>query len=87
LIEGEVGAVHCAAKHGFSKQTRETIRLLAGLGVEGDAHCGVQVRHRYLVKKNPKAANLTQVHLIEAERLEELAARDLRSLRERLARM
>ncbi len=47
--------------------------LLAGLGVEGDAHAGAKVKHRYLVKKNPDAPNLAQVHLLHAELFVELA--------------
>ncbi|WP_245561992.1 hypothetical protein [Lamprocystis purpurea] len=43
-------AVAANARHGFSKQTRPSIRLLAGLGVEGDAHCGVADRHRFHVR-------------------------------------
>ncbi len=70
---GEVAAVNASPVHGFSKQGRESIRLLAGLGVEGDAHAGESTRHRYLVKKDPGRRNLTQVHLIHAELFEELA--------------
>ena len=72
-MTGVVAGVSRSARHTFSKESVAEINLLAGLGVEGDAHCGATVRHRYLVKKDPTAANLTQVHLIAAERLEELA--------------
>jgi MOSC domain-containing protein YiiM len=41
--------------------------LTAGLGVEGDAHYGRFVRHRYLARRNPKAPNLRQVHLVSIE--------------------
>jgi hypothetical protein len=41
--------------------------LSAGLGVDGDAHCGVTVKHRSRVARNPAAPNLRQVHLIPAE--------------------
>ncbi|WBM80832.1 MOSC domain-containing protein [Cryobacterium breve] len=61
--------------HRFSKPAASRIRLLEGLGVEGDAHAGVTVRHRYHVKKDPTAPNLTQVHLIPAELFDELAHR------------
>ncbi|WP_406300631.1 MOSC domain-containing protein [Embleya sp. NBC_00888] len=51
----------------------ESIRLLAGLGVEGDAHLGVTVQHRSRVAADPTQPNLRQVHLIHAELFEELA--------------
>ncbi len=59
--------------HGFSKETRPSIRLLAGLGVEGDAHQGVTVKHRSRVAVDPTQPNLRQVHLIHAELFDELA--------------
>lgn len=60
--------------HRFSKAVVPAIRLIAGLGVEGDAHAGVKVKHRSRVRENPDAPNLRQVHLIHAELLEEVAA-------------
>ncbi|RAY11449.1 MOSC domain-containing protein [Actinomadura craniellae] len=48
------------------------IRLLAGLGVEGDAHLGATVKHRSRVARDPSQPNLRQVHLIHAELFEEL---------------
>jgi hypothetical protein len=35
--------------------------------VEGDAHAGALVRHRYLARRQPRLANLRQVHLIPSE--------------------
>lgn len=61
--------------HTFSKPVRDSIRLLAGLGVEGDAHLGVTVKHRSRVRQDPTQPNLRQVHLIHAELLEELRAK------------
>jgi MOSC domain-containing protein YiiM len=58
--------------HRFGKPCRGSIRLLAGLGVEGDAHCGRTVRHRSRVARDPTQPNLRQVHLIHAELHEEL---------------
>lgn len=60
-------------EHRFSKQPRDYLRLIAGIGVEGDAHAGVTVKHRSRVAKDPAAANLRQVHLIHAELFDELA--------------
>lgn len=73
-MTASVVAVSCAATHEFSKPLRSSIRLLAGLGVEGDAHLGVTVKHRSRVKRNPDAPNLRQVHLIHAELFDELRA-------------
>ncbi len=70
-----VTAVSCSASHAFSKPNRTGIRLVAGLGVEGDAHAGRTVRHRSRVAKDPTQPNLRQVHLIHAELHEELRAR------------
>jgi MOSC domain-containing protein YiiM len=71
-----VVAVSCDAGHSFSKPVAgHGIVLLAGLGVEGDAHCGETVKHRSRVAVDPAQPNLRQVHLIHAELLDELAAK------------
>ncbi len=70
-----VVAVHRAQDHEFSKQTVESIALLAGLGVEGDAHMGARVKHRSRVAKDPTQPNLRQVHLIASELLDEVNAK------------
>ena len=59
----------------MSKPNEASIRLLAGLGVEGDAHLGETVKHRSRVKRDPSQPNLRQVHLIHAELHDELRAR------------
>lgn len=69
-----VVAVARDGEHRFSKQTVAGIRLLAGLGVEGDAHCGVRVQHRSRVRRDPRQPNLRQVHLVHAELFDEVAA-------------
>lgn len=69
-----VRAVHVSTLHSFSKFTEPAIRLVAGLGVEGDAHSGTTVQHRSRVARNPSAPNLRQVHLIHAELFDELMA-------------
>lgn len=71
---GIVTAVSRSATHTFSKPNEERIRLLAGLGVEGDAHLGETVKHRSRVASDPTQANLRQVHLIHAELHDELRA-------------
>jgi hypothetical protein len=65
-------AVSRDAGHRFSKVNQDSIRLLAGLGVEGDAHLGVTVQHRSRVAQDPTQPNLRQVHLIAAELIDEL---------------
>lgn len=71
---GTVLAVSCSPTHSFEKANQESIRLLAGVGVEGDAHQGVTVQHRSRVALDPSQPNLRQVHLIHAELHEELRA-------------
>jgi MOSC domain-containing protein YiiM len=62
-----VAAVSRSATHTLSKPNEGQIRLLAGLGVEGDAHAGTTVKHRSRVARNPSQPNLRQVHLIHVE--------------------
>ncbi len=74
-MDAIVEAVHASAKHTLKKQSAAGIRLLAGLGVEGDAHAGETVQHRSRVARNPSEPNLRQVHLIHAELHESLRER------------
>lgn len=69
---GTVTAVSRDEGHHFTKPNRDSIRLLAGLGVEGDAHLGVTVQHRSRVAQDPTQPNLRQVHLIHGELHDEL---------------
>ena len=73
-LKGTVAAVSRSAKHTFDKTSEGSIRLLAGLGVEGDAHMGETVKHRSRVRQDPTKPNLRQVHLIHAELHDELNA-------------
>jgi len=70
-----VTAVSRSSSHSFSKPNQGSIRLLAGLGVEGDAHLGTTVKHRSRVAKDPTQPNLRQVHLIHSELFDELATK------------
>ena len=72
LPDPRIVAVCRAPGHRMAKPAVASIRLLAGLGVEGDSHCGHVVRHRYLAARDPQRPNLRQVHLIECELLDEL---------------
>lgn len=69
---GEVVAVCSSSVHSFSKPPLAAIRLLEGLGVEGDAHHGRMVKHRSRVAADPTQPNLRQVHLIHSELFDEL---------------
>lgn len=69
-----VTAVSRSASHSFSKPNELFIRLVAGLGVEGDAHLGETVKHRSRVRADPAQPNLRQVHLIHSELHDELRA-------------
>ena len=72
-MKAHVTSVSLSGTHKFSKATAQQITLLAGLGVEGDAHCGVTVKHRSRVARDPTQPNLRQVHLIHSELFDELA--------------
>jgi MOSC domain-containing protein YiiM len=71
-MTAEVVAVSCSRTHSLSKGNQTAIQLLAGLGVEGDAHAGTTVKHRSRVARDPQQPNERQVHLIHAELHEEL---------------
>lgn len=74
-MNARVVSVNCSSEHSFSKPAVPSVRLIAGLGVEGDAHLGETVKHRSRVRVDPTKPNLRQVHLIHAELLDELAAK------------
>jgi hypothetical protein len=46
-----VTGVYAKDSHGFSKDAKDLIRLVAGVGVEGDAHAGAAVQHLYTAKE------------------------------------
>lgn len=73
-MDGLVTAVSRSATHTMVKPNEASIRLLEGLGVEGDAHLGETVKHRSRVKRDPTQPNLRQVHLIHSELHDELRA-------------
>lgn len=73
-MNGIVEAVSVSPEHTMAKANQPGIRLLAGLGVEGDAHMGATVKHRSRVRRDPTQPNLRQVHLMHGELLDELRA-------------
>lgn len=73
--DATVVAVSARGGHRFSKTPALSIRLVAGLGVEGDGHFGAAVQHRSRAAKFPDGPNLRQVHLLQSELFDELAGR------------
>ena len=73
-----VVAVARDASHGFSKKLVSEIRILDGLGVEGDAHLGKTLKHRSRMDVDPTKPNLRQVHLIHLERFVEVGKKGFR---------
>lgn len=73
-----VTAVSRSPLHRFSKANELFIRLVEGVGVEGDAHAGATVKHRSRARWTPQAPNLRQVHLVHAELHDELRAAGFR---------
>jgi len=74
FVSGAVVSVNASPSHTMAKFPQASIRLLAGLGVEGDAHMGETVKHRSRVARDPTQPNLRQVHLIHSELHDELRA-------------
>jgi len=68
-----VVAVSRDRDHRFSKPLVDEVVLVAGWGIEGDAHAGTTVQHRSRVARDPSQPNLRQVHLIHAELFDEVA--------------
>lgn len=68
-------SVHLSPVHKFSKPAQMGIVLREGLGVEGDAHCGATVQHRWDKRHDASKPNLRQVHLLQGEWLDDLAHR------------
>ncbi|MFC0864524.1 MOSC domain-containing protein [Sphaerimonospora cavernae] len=75
---GTVTAVSSNGEYSFTKPNRSSITLLAGLGVEGDVHAGVTVKHRSRVAQDPTRPNLRQVHLIHEELFTEVGQKGFR---------
>jgi MOSC domain-containing protein YiiM len=74
-LSATVLAVSAKRSHGPEKKTQLFVRLIAGQGVEGDAHCGERVKHRSRARFNPGLPNLRQVHLMHQELHDELTAK------------
>ncbi len=70
-----VASVSRSPRHRFSKDVLDAVSLVAGHGVEGDAHAGATVQHRSRKRWRPHEPNLRQVHLLHAELLDDLRTR------------
>lgn len=68
-------AVCKSPSHTMTKPRTNSVRLIEGIGIEGDAHAGATVKHRSRAAKDPTSPNLRQVHLIHAELFDELMAK------------
>lgn len=73
-IDPQVVAVCQDGRHRFSKTPALGIRVIAGSGVEGDAHSGATTQHRHDRRYAPDRPNLRQVHLIDVALFAELYA-------------
>ena len=72
MDEPRVVSVNSSPGHTLRKPARDNIRLVEGVGVEGDAHAGRTVKHRSRLRRDAAQPNLRQVHLIHAELHDEL---------------
>lgn len=70
--DGTVLGVSSDQEHKFSKLLQQHINLIEGHGVDGDAHAGQHVRHRFIARVWPTQTNKRQVHLIRGELFDEL---------------
>jgi len=75
MTQPRILAVCKSPGHTMSKPATEHVRLIEGIGIEGDAHAGTTVKHRSRVAKDPTIPNLRQVHLMHAELFDELRTR------------
>ncbi len=74
-MDATVEAVHRRPVHRLSKETQPGIRLVEGVGVEGDVHAGATVKHASRARLDATKPNLRQVHLIHGELHDELRGR------------
>jgi MOSC domain-containing protein YiiM len=74
-MSARVVAVHSRPDHALAKEAREAILMVAGHGIEGDVHAGATRLHRARYRPTIAVPNLRQVHLIQAELFDELAAK------------
>ena len=71
-MSATVLTVSMSRTHSMQKHNQLAITVIAGHGVEGDAHAGATVKHRSRVRKDPSQPNLRQLHLLQSELFDEL---------------
>jgi MOSC domain-containing protein YiiM len=71
-MQGPAEKLFRSDSHSFSKYEEPQLTLITGVGIEGDAHAGEFVKHRWDAARKPKEKNLRQVHLIASEALASL---------------
>lgn len=72
-----VVSVSESAGRGVSKAVASEIWLVEAMGVRNDVHLGASIRHLARMQRDPAQPNLRQVHLLQSELHDELAARGL----------
>jgi MOSC domain-containing protein YiiM len=77
-LTARIVSVSRCQSHRLSKPVAAEVRLVAGVGVEGDCHAGATVQHRSRLARGPAPANLRQAHLFPEELLETLRGRGFR---------
>lgn len=73
MKNAKVHSLSINPEHTFSKMLTNQVEVIKGIGIKGDAHAGVKVKHRSRVAKDPNQPNLRQIHLIHLELLNDLA--------------
>lgn len=68
-MQGTAKKLFRSDSHSFSKYEAPRLTFITGEGIEGDAHCGAYVKHRWDARRTPTQPNLRQVHLIASEAL------------------
>ncbi|MCS5714223.1 MOSC domain-containing protein [Herbiconiux sp. CPCC 205716] len=74
MTSARVVSVSSDDQHRFSKAPQEVVTLVAGRGIEGDAHFGETVQHLSRIRRDPTEPNLRQVHLIHRELFDDVDA-------------
>lgn len=69
-MTAHVVAVSRSPRHRFSKEVVDSVLLVQGHGVDGDAHAGATIQHRSRKRWRPHDPNPRQVHLLHAELLD-----------------
>ena len=72
MKNGKVHSLSISPQHTFSKVLTNQVEVIKGIGIKGDAHAGITVKHRSRVAKDPNQPNLRQIHLIHLELLKDL---------------